>query len=202
MSLNKISIILSILLLIAACKSSNNNNLNHIPEIDKEKLQSGDIILKCGYGSISNYIVSTLNEKISISHCGFISTSKDSTYIIHSIAGELGAKDGVQTISLENFLKDCKKNSLYIIRHITDENARKKIELKAMEYLNNKTPFDYNFNIQNKDSLYCSEFVYQVLLDCYNTDYYLGNNVNKKGFLLFNPLINDTINFKHIYSAL
>lgn len=78
-------------------------------------LETGDIILKRGFGKVSNLITHYMNEKIPISHCGIIVCAKDSTYIVHSVAKSYARRDGVQTILLNDFLKDCQANYFYIV---------------------------------------------------------------------------------------
>lgn len=194
--------VFSLLISFVLISCNNKSSKKKLITLNPDTLQSGDIILKRGKGVVSNIIVQLLKEKIPISHCGIISCSKDSTYIIHSIASELSEKDGLQTILLSDFLKDYQENTLFVIRHKSDINNRLQIEQNAQNYLANKIPFDYKFDILNKDEIYCSELVYHVLMDTYGQFFFKKEIIQNNELLMFNSLINDTVNFEHIYSGI
>lgn len=141
-------------------------------------VQDGDIVFKLGYGQVSRIIQEKLGEKIPISHCGIVH-HKTSPYIIHTISGTIAKDDGVQTISLEDFHKDSKPNSLFILRS-KDTTSRKMISLKAEEYLEKRIPFDHDFDRFDNNKMYCSELVEEVLKTTLGRGYFglkqIGNN--------------------------
>lgn len=171
--------------------------INSLEDYELDLIKNGDVILKNGYGNLSKTIVSLLDEKISISHCGILYLENDSVFVIHSIAKEYSDLDGVQKISLSSFLNDTKPNSLFVLRLKKDENVRKKVLEKAIEYKNNKTPFDYQFNSDDDTKIYCSELIYQSILKSTGMTVMIEKNIQSKKILTFNSLL-DTANFEII----
>jgi hypothetical protein len=155
-------------------------------------LEDGDIILKMGKGNISRIIADQLKEPVPFSHCGIIVKEADSIYIIHSVAKEVSGSDGLQTISLQDFFNDSYYGSLWISRVKNGENKKDEISKRAKIYLEKKLPFDYDFDISDNSKIYCSELVYNVLLETYNEDFFLKKESTQTNFLTFNSLIDST----------
>ena len=165
----KTNIYLILLLTLFSCDSekksqTDNSSLqrNKILKSITSKGQSGDVILKNGYGLVSKSIVKILNEEIPLSHCGILikDTINNNFYIVHSVARQVSDIDGVQKIELSKFLNDVKPQDLYLLRYKTDSVA--KIKAEALCLLNSKIPFDHKYNLYNDDELYCSEFIYKI----------------------------------------
>ncbi len=79
------------------------------------EVRSGDLVVKRGRGHLSNMIVKTLDEEVPLSHCGIVSRTNDSIYIIHSVAKELTGIDGVQIIKYEEFIKRLYSRIFFIL---------------------------------------------------------------------------------------
>lgn len=166
---------------------------------DFSKLENGDILLKCGFGMISKQISSSLQEEAPLSHCAIFVKEKDSTYIIHSVAGEIADKDGVQTITLNNFIKDTKEGSFFVLRLKSDKASRDKIVMAAKKVLADSVKFDYDLNLKDTTRMYCAELLKHSLERATSKNIYtLTKPVGDKNVLLFNPLIKDTLNFENI----
>jgi hypothetical protein len=173
---------------------SNDNQSEIVPEALLLMLEDGDIILKMGYGPLSLMIAEQMQEPVRLSHCGIVVKQEDSLYIIHSVAKEISGKDGVQTISLGSFYKDTYPGSLIISRVKNGEAEKKAISRMAQDYLSRRIPFDYEFSLESKDRMYCSELVHQVLWEVYHRDFFQYKTINQKSILTFNSLI-DTAGF-------
>lgn len=128
-------------------------------------LEPGDILLKQGKGRVSKMIIEYLKEDQPFSHCGIIykNTENDTPYIIHSVAKELSGRDGVQTISLQDFINDTRAGTLWVVRKKTDLKKRIELSEKANYYLQNKVTFDYDFDHLESNKIYCTELAYLCL---------------------------------------
>ena len=105
-------------------------------------LKDGDIVLRYGYGMVSDLIVKNLKEPYTISHCGIVCKRKDSTIVIHSVSSSVSNFDGLQYQSIKSFIYDSKRNSLIVIRY-KKQNPNDSISLiskGAYYYLNKKVP--------------------------------------------------------------
>lgn len=156
-------------------------------------LNDGDIIMRKGFGFVSNKIVELLDESRPISHCGIVVKTKKGVGVIHSVSNTLSDIDGVQICSIQQFCKDSKDSSIVVVRlRDTADMPAEKIASEAKIYLNRKVQFDNSFDLSDSSRMYCSEIVWKILLDNYNLDIY--PNKNDIFTLGFAPFF-DTTNF-------
>lgn len=143
---------------------------------EQSLIQNGDIILRHGYGTISDIIAKSLNEKYDISHCAVLIKDSDNINVIHTVSQTLSDFDGLQQQKLSRFVSDSKQNSIIIVRYKGDKN--KILADRAKYYLSLKIPFDHDFNIKDTTKFYCNEFVIKLIKDVYKNDI-LKNKVDK-----------------------
>lgn len=185
----------SVSLFICLCFSCSNtgvapeNKRISSADIDLKGVESGDIILKRGFGKVSKMITKCLGEKIPISHCGIIICDKDSTYVVHSVAKGYAAKDGVQTILFKDFLMDCQGDYLYIVRKKSDIKSRKRFLLKAIEFSKQQIPFDHNANNEDKVEMSCTELIYWCQKESFGYSDLTSINFANKQLLVFNNML-------------
>ena len=153
------------------------------------KGQSGDIILKNGYGMVSKTIVKILNERTPISHCGILikDSIKQEFYIIHSVAKQVSDADGVQKISLDKFINDVKPDDFYLLRYNTNDNI--KIVNEAQCFLNARIPFDHKYNLYNDNELYCSELIYKIFFNQFQEEVFIPLKYGTSKLLYFNTIL-------------
>ncbi len=152
-------------------------------------VQNGDIVLKRGYGAISRLITNALDEPIPLSHCAVIVESENGFIIIQSVSQEASDADGVQSITLDKFLEDIYQDQIYVIRHRSDEDERYHIADVAIGYLHRIIPFDHEFDYLEKDRMYCSELIYNILLDVYGKNFFETKEFKTNSILTFNSLL-------------
>lgn len=144
-------------------------------------IKDGDIILRHGFGLVSDFIVKSQNSDIGISHCAIITKENGKFIVIHSVSQSLSDFDGVQKQSLENFIKDSQENSVIIVRYkLADSTHLDKIGARAKYYLRKKVPFDNKFDIEDSSEIYCSELIWKVFNDEYKDDIFLSPDKQKK----------------------
>jgi len=161
-------------------------------------IHDGDIILRYGYGIISDIIVEQLDEPFALSHCGII-CKNDSSIVIHSVSSSISPFDGVQYQSLKSFVKDSKKNSIIIVRFkLPDERkSLSAISKRAYYYLNKKVPFDHKFDISDSSKIYCSELIYLVIKDEFGMDIFKNKMKTKLDHFRYAAFL-DTAHFSII----
>jgi hypothetical protein len=169
-------------------------------EIDS--LHDGDIILRHGYGLVSDGIVETLNSDINISHCAILTKDTNNKYmVIHSVSQSLSDFDGVQSQDLKTFIQDSKKNSVIVVRYrFKPGEDSTLIGKKAKYYLEKKVPFDMDFDLQDSSKIYCAELLWKIFKDYYNYDCFDTDKPGSHGknyHLTFHPFL-DTTHFRVI----
>ncbi len=164
----------------SSCNNTASNRvLKDIYELTPQEinlLQDGDIILRHGYGFVSNTIVKTLAEDISVSHAGIIVKDKRGQWqVIHSVSQSLSDYDGVQTVPLNNFIRDSQPGSVIVVR-FRDEPERSEllpsVSGKAWDYLQQQIPFDYSFDLEDSTRFFCTEFIARVISEVYDESLY------------------------------
>ena len=117
----------------------------------------------------------------------------DSVYVIHSVAREVSGKDGVQSIAMDDFLKDTRVGSLFILRLKKDQETRDSLSIRALHYLEKQVPFDYDFDHERPDKIYCSELLHRVLLDVTASSPFKTAPYGRGEMLLFNSILDSSV---------
>ena len=163
-------------------------------------LHDGDIILRHGYGFVSDMIVKTLNDSSGLSHCAILTQYKGHWIVIHSVSSTLSDVDGVQWQDLNTFVSQSKKNSLVVMRykHVKNDSDAARIGARAKYYLQRKIPFDNAFDIKDTTAFYCSELLWRVFKDEFHIDIFEAKYSKKHyDYMKFDTFL-DTSNFKMI----
>jgi uncharacterized protein YycO len=163
-------------------------------------LHDGDIILRHGYGFVSDMIVETLNDSTGLSHCAILTKYKGYWIVIQSISSSLSDVDGVQWQYLPTFVNQSKKNSIVVVRykHVANDTDYAKIGKRAIYYLKKHIPFDNAFNLHDSSSFYCSELIWKVFKDVFHVDIFESKyRPDHYDYMKFDTFL-DTLNFKRI----
>jgi hypothetical protein len=148
-----------------------------LSDAEKKLIQDGDVILRYGYGFVSDYIVNTFNEKYSISHCGIVSKKDNILSVIHSESSSFLSEEGIQEQDFDAFVDAGHKNSVLIVRfNQSNKEELNKITERGRYYLEKKVPFDYAFDPDDTAYMFCSEIIWHIFLDAFNKDIFLNQN--------------------------
>lgn len=152
-------------------------NKHHSNYLDiKPFLKTGDLIFFHCENKGFMYHLRLLLTGHEYNHVGFIYKENDKLYLVDSTHGKtkknfLNKKSGIRKVLLEDTLKNLGRK-YYCIKFIDREISNDKFNLvlekyKNMEFpLKMKTFFDIiTFNSEEDYTMFCSEFVYQVLKD-------------------------------------
>lgn len=162
----------------------------HLNPQEIESLEEGDIILRHGYGLVSDLIVETLKEKYPISHCGIICKRDNKFIVVHTVSSSLSDFDGMQYQDLKTFVLQSRKNSIIVTRLKLPREVREKISQLALYYLEQKIPFDHSFDIDDSSFYYCSELLWRIILRGGGIDIFHNRDVVKKTHLYFSHFYN------------
>ncbi len=166
-------------------------------EFDVSKIRAGDFILKRGKGPISKMITDNFKEKIPISHCGIFVEKGDSLVIVHSVTEDYGDKDGVQEIPVNQFLLDCSKGFLFVVRFKGEAAKNLAMSERAKHYAQQRIPFDKEVDNASSEKMSCTELLYWCMKDVYEVDYFNRIKIGNKELLGFSNLL-DTSKFVRI----
>jgi len=161
----------------------------HLTKEEKELIQEGDIILRHGFGLISDAIVKYAQDMYPVSHCGII--VKDSLgdfFVIHTVSNTLVDIDGMQQDGFDKFVKESHKNSLIIVRyHYENDTEATAIANCAKHYLSQQIPFDNKFDSNDSTAFFCTELIRNVFIKALNVDLYTLSPAAKIDCMSFSP---------------
>ena len=130
---------------------------------DFEQFNNFDVIVSSGQ-SVQSKLLNLINfSSITYSHIGIVVKNNNEIYILHSTPD--GTKEnGIRFDNLQKFI-DLSNVNYYKILRSKKTNKKKNLSLIniIVDYRSKNIPFDYNFNNLDKNEIYCSELVYDIL---------------------------------------
>ncbi len=136
---------------------------------EKSLLREGDIVLRRGEGSVSDFIVAFLKETYPVTHCGVVVRRDDGLWVISSESTP--DADGIRCDPLTHFAGYARNGSLAAVRPRLDE-AQRTAFLHASEwYLSQGKAFDKQFDMADTTKFYCAELMYHLFFRATGTDF-------------------------------
>lgn len=166
---------------------------------EQTQLRDGDILLRKGYGNISDYIADFLQEEYAVTHCAFVLNSQSNhPKVLHTVSSN--KHNGMLIEPLAAYIKQSQQNSLIAIRLKASESEIEQVLKQAQQLVQQKIPFDMKFDDQNDQHLYCIEMMRNVFLAVFQEDW-LPNRTNKNTIdvLSMNNFF-DTTHFNPIFN--
>ena len=134
-------------------------------------LKEGDIILRRGFGNISDFIADFLDEEYPVTHAGLlVKPNNKPAEVWHTSATE--DHNGTIAQPLEVFCNNSQAGSLIVVRLKNNLHAPALSVQKAQQIMLQNRPFDFRFDHCSDDKLYCLEFLRNCYLDAYQYDYF------------------------------
>ncbi len=140
-----------------------------INETEIAQLQHGDILLRRGYGAVSDFIADFLEETYPVTHCGFVLRyPNDEIYILHIIS-DLDS-NGVRTESLKTYVGHSQEHSLAAVRLKTSQANREAVLNEIYKLKAADMRFDMGFNDHESTEMYCAEMSRHVIQNILKKD--------------------------------
>lgn len=127
-----------------------------------QQLREGDIVLRRGYGAMSDAIASFPGNP-GYTHCGILTGDSSGWRVIHSISSTTAPFDGVQSQDLQTFVNESKPGSFQVVRLRNSGEIGESIAELSKYYELQRKPFDHAFNSGDTTSFYCTEFIRRVI---------------------------------------
>jgi hypothetical protein len=120
-------------------------------------LHDGDVICRLGNRLWSLYFRDVSPTDKRFSHLGIVRIRDNSISVINAEGLAIEGKDFVNEVTLQDFLKIARAVGIFRIKNIDG----KSISDTALEFKGR--PFDWQFDLTEDNTLYCSELLYVVL---------------------------------------
>ena len=157
-TLYTIAIIISILTMIQ-CSGPERPKLS--PKIPIEKLQAGDIAFRRGE-SIASEVVLYNDIDGRYSHVGLVVETDSGLMVAHSVPGETSTQETIDAIQIEHinhFFEPKVSVRGEIMRMNLDSVQRHLLNILALKKVDDKVPFDHNYDLSDTTKLYCTELL-------------------------------------------
>jgi uncharacterized protein YycO len=120
-------------------------------------LNDGDIICRLGDRIWSKFFKELSPNEKKFSHLGIVRIRENTITVINAEGLIVEGKDYVNEVPLKDFLRIAQRVGIYRLRTIEGY----KISDAALEYKGR--PFDWHFNMEEDNNIYCSELLYVIL---------------------------------------
>lgn len=127
-------------------------------------LRTGDVVLRKSIGTFSNLLADVNLRDKSYSHCGIAVVENGYPFIYHAIGGEDEKRPCIRRDSAVRFLSPRLCTGAAIARYAFADSVVDDLKKTITAYRRGKPVFDTRFSLQSADSLYCSEFVWRVMI--------------------------------------
>jgi hypothetical protein len=147
-----------IVFVIISEQKHQHSNLYYVQEDEiLSFLNDGDVICRLGDRVWSKLFKELSPNDRRFSHLGIVRIRDSKITIINAEGLAIEGKDYVNEVSLRDFLKIAQNIGIYRLRNIEGY----KISDTALNYLGR--PFDWQFDMEESNKLYCSELLYVIL---------------------------------------
>ena len=118
----KISLVLAVIFLAYKFFKDDSNRpyessfLYKLSPKEKSKLQTGDIILRRGYGFVSTMISKMMSEDYDVTHLGVVIKQNDSLKIAHALSSSVSNQDGLRLQAIDSFVHNSHDSTILVTR--------------------------------------------------------------------------------------
>ena len=120
-------------------------------------VQDGDIICRLGDRIWSLYFKGLSKQDKRFSHLGIIHISEGEIFVINAEGLAWEGRDKVSIDSLAHFIKPAGMIGIYRLPDVNGEIISK----EALKFIDR--PFDWYFDLENDEKIYCTELLYAAL---------------------------------------
>ncbi len=132
-----------------------------LPQIPIEKIQQGDIVFRRGE-SMASEVVLFNDVDGKYSHVGIIVECDSGMMVVHAVPGENKKLPDYDLIVMERIDKFFSPEAAVkgeIMRMDLDSTQRSLLSKLAIEKVEQKVPFDHNYDLSDTTKLYCTELL-------------------------------------------
>ncbi len=165
----KISLVLAVIFLAYKFFKDDSNRpyessfLYKLSPKEKAKLQTGDIILRRGYGFVSTMISKMMSEDYDVTHLGVVIKQNDSLKIAHALSSSVSNQDGLRLQAIDSFVHNSHDSTILVTRLKNIDFLKQDKIVKQIDYYYKKQlPFDHSFNYKDTTEHYCSELIWRI----------------------------------------
>ncbi len=150
-----------------------------------DRLQTGDLILRHSEGFSSDIFKGASKRENLYSHAGITIRNSDGTVdVYHMLGGVENPNFNLKKDSVQAFVSPTFAKAFAIYHYDLTDEERIHIDSLVRYYYKSNLQFDMDFDLKSDKKMYCSEFVYKVILFATHRKDYIHLSVeNDKKFV-------------------
>jgi hypothetical protein len=134
----------------------------------KNLLQEGDMVFRLNMDGYSQYIKKFNRQDKQYSHAGIVVMENGTPIIYHMVSEDENTDNKMSKYSYEEFINPKKNYSFGIYRNNLSDAEKMALIKQIKQWYNEEVEFDYNFNLQTNDKMYCSEMIAKAIAKATN----------------------------------
>lgn len=167
-------------------------------EQEKGLFHEGDMILRRGFGFVSDKIVETQESPFPVTHCAMLIGKPGNWQVVHSLSSSVSPIDGAQVQNLQRFLNESVPNSIIVKRFKTHPDTLAMIVNRVRYYASIQKPFDHEFDKLDTAKFYCTELFQHCFYDVLKYDIFENLDYTATMGVYNLNAFHDTVRFKTI----
>ncbi len=129
----------------------------------KTSLQEGDLITRSDNDFESRTLQNFSTRDKSFSHSGLVFKEADGWVVYHAMTGAENPSGNCRRDPIDSFVNPMQKTGFGLFRYRLQPEEIQKLHGYVQDIHRKNIPFDVYFNLNNDDSLYCSELIWKGL---------------------------------------
>ena len=152
-----------LLLVVAGAAIPHSRHESEAFPVITHTFRNGDLIFRKGTGIFSDFFTKAGDRETPYSHVGLAFVDNGKVLVIHTEASELTGEGFAKIDRIEEFLdkRNSSQAAVYRLKNESRSYGENAVEA-AIEYVNQKTPFDVKFDLTTENALYCTELAYRA----------------------------------------
>lgn len=134
----------------------------------KNLLQEGDMVFRLNMDGYSQFIKIFSRQDKQFSHAGVVIMEDKNPVVYHMINGDESRESKIIKSSFEEFINPKKNYAFGIYRNDLAENELQALVTQTKQWHNEGIEFDFHFNLQSDDKMYCSEMIAKAITQATN----------------------------------
>lgn len=136
-------------------------------------LHTGDVVLRMGTGTFSRTFAEFNRRDKSYSHCGIVMEENGKLFIYHCTGGGSDTSRCIKRETAAHFFSPVYSTAAAIARYPFEDTTITALKKAIQDRIGQRPAFDTYFDLATDDRLYCTEFVYKVIIQATADSAYL-----------------------------
>jgi hypothetical protein len=147
-------------------------------------LRTGDVVLRMSKGTFSTLLARLNRRDRTYSHCGIVVREAGYPFVYHCIGGEGDRQSCIRRDSAKHFCSPLYSTAAAIVRYTPEDSVLQSIPEHILKWRKLRPTFDARFDLSTNNELYCTEFVYKVMIAATADSGYLPQStINEHAFV-------------------